>query len=201
MVRLILVRHGETTWNDQARYQGQEDVPLSAQGRVESTCLAERLGCEPIAAIYGSDLIRAKETADTVARRLGKAVLLEARLGEWQGLTYDEVRRRYLRATDPLPCCAVDQPPPDGESLRQLQERVMEAVEEIAARHSDESVLLVTHGACLKALICGWLEIELSAYWKLRFESGSEPEVSLPPAGAILVRLKDTSHLSEKRTP
>jgi broad specificity phosphatase PhoE len=203
MVRLILVRHGETTWNDQARYQGQEDVPLSARGRVESECLADRLVCERIAAIYSSDLIRAKETAETIAIRLSTTVMLEprlreARLGEWQGLTYEEVRRLHFNQADPLPCYAVEQPPSDGESLRQLQTRVMAAVQEIAARHSDESVLLVTHGACLRALICGWLGIELSAYWKLRFDSGSVSEASVSPAGAVLVRLNDTSHLPSR---
>ncbi len=205
-MRLLLVRHGATTWNVQARYQGHQDVPLSAQGQVESEYLAERLTGEAVAAIYSSDLIRAQETAEIIATRLGKAVNLEPRLreirmGEWQGLTYEEVRRRHFNISDPLPCYAIDQPPAGGETLRQVQVRVMEAFREITARHSeiDKCVLLVTHGACLRALTCSWLGIELHAYWKLAFASGSVSEVFVSPAGAVLTRLNDTSHLRARR--
>ena len=203
MTRLLLVRHGETTWNDEACYQGQEDIPLSARGWMEAECLAERLASESINAIYTSDLARARDTAQVVANRLGKPLtqelrLREANLGEWQGLTYAEVRRRYFRDTDPLPAYFVDTPPLGGESLRQLQMRLMSAIESIAAQYENESVLIVTHGGCLKVLLCTWLGIELSAYWQLRFDSASISEVSLYPMGAIVSRLNDTAHLREE---
>mgnify|MGYP001616981591 CR=1 FL=1 len=75
MTRFLLVRHGETPWNDQARYQGQEDIPLSEQGWAQAEHLAERLASESIDAIYASDLARARDTAQVVARRLGKPVM------------------------------------------------------------------------------------------------------------------------------
>ncbi len=204
MTRWLLVRHGETPWNDAARYQGQADIPLSEQGWTQAERLAERLAREPVDAIYASDLARARDTAQVVANRLGKPLTLEPRLreanlGEWQGLTHAEVRRRYFRDTDPLPAYFVDTPPRGGESLRQLQARVMSAIECIAAQHADESVLLVTHGGCLKALLCAWLGIELSSYWQLRFDSASLSEVSLYPMGAIVSRLNDMAHLREKK--
>lgn len=202
MTRWLLVRHGETGWNDAARYQGQQDIPLSAQGWAQAEHLAERLARAAIDAIYASDLARARDTAQVVARRIGKSLTLEPRLreanlGEWQGLTYAEVRRRYFRDTDPLPAYFVDTSPPGGESLRQLQARVIDAVRDIGARHSDESVLIVTHGGCLKVLLCAWLGIALSSYWQLRFDSASISEVSLYPMGAIVSRLNDTAHLRE----
>ena len=203
MTRFLLVRHGETTWNDGARYQGQADVPLNQRGCVEAERLAERLSREPIAAIYASDLARARDTAQVVANRLGKPLTLEPRLreanlGEWQGLTYAEVRRRYFRDTDPLPAYFVDTPPLGGESLRQLQTRVIESVQMIAAQHAEETALIVTHGSCLKVLLCAWLGIKLSSYWQLHFDSASVSEVSLYPMGAIVSRLNDRAHLCEK---
>ena len=204
MTRLLLVRHGETTWNDEACYQGQEDIPLSARGWMEAGCLAERLASESINAIYTSDSARAQDTAQVVARRIAKSLTLEPRLreanlGEWQGLTYEQVRQRYFSDTDPLPVYFVDSPPLGGECLRQLQVRLMSTIESIAAQHADESVLIVTHGGCLKVLLCTWLGIELSAYWQLRFDSASITEVSLYPMGAIVSRLNDTAHLCEMK--
>ena len=202
MTRLLLVRHGETTWNDQARYQGHTDVPLSPRGWVEAELLARRLRAESIDAIYASDLARAGDTARVIADRLGKLVVMEPllreiRLGEWQGLTYSEVRERYFTDSDPLPAYPVNLPPPGGECLRELQARLLSTVECIAARHSNQCVLIVTHGACLKALVCTWLNIELASHSRLRFDSGSITEVYFDPNGIAVTRVNDTLHLRE----
>ena len=82
MTRLILVRHGETTWNDAQRFQGHTDVPLSAHGWRQSERLAERFANESIAAIYSSDLARASDTARVIARHLRKQVVCEPCLHE-----------------------------------------------------------------------------------------------------------------------
>ncbi len=206
MTRLILVRHGETTWNDQARYQGHTDVPLSPRGWVEAELLARRLSDERIDAIYSSDLARARDTAQVIASRLGKRIavepqLREIRLGEWQGLTYGEVRERYFTDADPLPAYPVDSAPLGGETLRELQARLVHAVECIAASNPDRCVLIVTHGACLKVLLCTWLNIELASYSRLRFDSGSITEAYVNPNGIAVTRVNDTLHLREKVTP
>ena len=205
MTRFIVVRHAETTWNMESRYQGQTDVPLSAHGWIEAKCFAERLADENVAAIYSSDLARAADTARVIARRLGQSVILEPRLreanlGEWQGLSYAEVRRRYFRATDPLPCYAVDQLPRGGESLRQLQARLLQVVGEITATYPNSNVLLVLHGGCLRALFCAWLRVELTDYWKLQFESAAVSEVLVNRAGAIVTRLDDCAHLQLEKS-
>ena len=201
MTRFIVVRHGETTWNSESRYQGQTDVPLSARGWREAERLAERFARETIAAIYASDLARAADTARVIARCLGQSVILEPRLreanlGEWQGLSYAQVRQRYFGATDPLPCYAVNQPPRGGESLRQLQARLLQVVDEIAARHANSNVLLVLHGGCLRALFCAWLRVELTDHWKLQFDSASVSEAVVARENAIVTRLNDCAHLA-----
>lgn len=205
MIRLILVRHGETIWNTQARYQGQADVPLSTRGWLQAECLAERLTNENIAVIYSSDLTRAADTAQMIAWRLGVSVVLEPRLrelnvGEWQGLSYADVQQRYFKPTDPLPCYPIDQPPRGGESFRQLQTRLLEVVEEIVAKHINQTVLLVLHGGCLRALFCAWLNLELAVYGKLRFDNASVSEVIISREGITVTRLNDCTHLALTRT-
>ncbi len=206
MTKLILVRHGETAWNDEARYQGQEDVPLSAKGCLQADRLAERLAQEWIDGVYSSDLARARDTATRIAGPHGRTVLTEPRLrevllGAWQGLAYAEVHRSYFAPSDPMPPYAVDNPPPGGESLRQLQVRVVRAVEEIAAAHPDQSLVVVTHGACLKVLCCAWLGVDLAAHWKLSFSAASITRATLNPQGAVISTLNDTAHLDRKELP
>src|SRR5258707_7809407 len=99
LTRVTLIRHGETAWNVNGRWQGQAAVPLNDEGRRQAMLLAEHLlpRAAEFAAIYSSDSLRCRETAELVASRLDKSVQLDARLreidlGEWQGLTSDEVQ-------------------------------------------------------------------------------------------------------------
>ena len=201
-VRLLLVRHGESIWNIMGRYQGQMDVPLSAGGRVQAERAARRLASERIDAIYASDLSRARDTAEIIGQRLGMPVmgvsgLREIHLGVWQGLSYEVVRRRHFRDRDPTPCYPVDVPPPGGESLRDVQMRVTVAVEEIVRRHPYGTLVIVTHGACLKALFCRLLGVDLSDYGRFRFDPGSISEGIWKPRRGIVLSVNDTSHLLE----
>jgi len=206
MTKLYLVRHGETTWNDARRFQGHTDVPLNVRGWRQAQRLAERFAGETIDVIYTSDLRRALDTAHIIAQRASKPILVEPRLreaclGELQGKTYAEVHERWFRNIETTPCYFVDDAPHGVESLRQLQARLMEAARDIAARHRDERILIVTHGACLRAMFCAWLGIELSAYWKLCFDSGSVSAVQTlrrnvsAESAALIALLNDTSHL------
>jgi broad specificity phosphatase PhoE len=152
MTKLILIRHGETTWNDAQRFQGLIDVPLNARGWREAECLAWRFEDERIDAIYSSDLSRALDTATVIAQRVNQSLVVEPRLreaclGELQGKTYAEVHDRWFRAVETTPCYFMDAAPRGVESLRQLQARLMETIRDIATHHRDASVLLVTHGA------------------------------------------------------
>ncbi|MBI3392634.1 MAG: histidine phosphatase family protein [Nitrospirae bacterium] len=201
-VRLILVRHGESIGNVMGRYQGQMDVPLSAEGRVQAERVAHRLATERIDAIYASDLSRARDTAEIIGQRLGMPVmgvsgLREIDLGTWQGLTYEQVRRRHFDESGPLPCYPVDVPPPGGESLRDVQTRATIAVEEIVRSHPRGTLVIVTHGACLKALFCRPLGVDVSDYGRFRFDPGSISEWIWKSGRAVVLSVNDTSHLVE----
>ena len=154
MTTLLLVRHGETDWNRESRFQGHADPPLNARGREQARALAETLAADSISAVYSSPLRRALETAEIVAQRLGVAVetvegLREVDVGEWQGLTRDEIERRfpvaYARWLDHGRGWET------GESYEEMGERVIAALAELASRHGDETVLVVTHGGPVRA--------------------------------------------------
>ncbi len=155
MTTLIIARHGQTDWNAERRWQGHADEPLNDQGRSEARALGDALRGRGIERIYSSDLIRASETAEIVARPLGLHVELDERLrevdvGEWSGLTTDEVverfpdghRRRREGRTGWT----------NGEPFEAMARRVLESVADISGRHPDDGVLVVTHGGPLRAI-------------------------------------------------
>lgn len=165
---LYLMRHGETEWNRDGRFQGQTDVPLSDLGRRQSHNLGRRAAALPLAALYSSDLARARDTAHIVAsyRPEHPAVFLEPRLrevhvGQAAGLTAAEIQGRYpdfwaARARDPLGTRM-----PGGESVLAVLARAQAAVDAIASRYPGQAVGVVTHGGVIKALTCHVLGLPL----------------------------------------
>ena len=152
--RILLARHGETEWNRLGRWQGHADPPLNDTGRRQAETLAAQLDGDGLAAVYSSDLRRARETAGIVAARLGLDVteersLREIDVGSWSGLTRDEVRERYPEGFARWLAGDIGH---DGETREQLAKRVVGAVERIAEAHPDENVLVVSHGGAIRAL-------------------------------------------------
>jgi len=158
MTRLILIRHGETDWNSEGRWQGQVDVPLNATGWEQAQQMARSLESAHIAAIYSSDLQRARQTAQVLADSTGLLLHLDSRLreihqGEWQGLLFSEIQARYAQAyqdrqRDPLNFAS-----PGGEAVAQVRERALAATRDIIRQHSDATVAVVLHGFVLAVLI------------------------------------------------
>jgi 2,3-bisphosphoglycerate-dependent phosphoglycerate mutase len=155
--KLVLIRHGETAWNAEHRIQGRLDIPLSPRGMLQSARLAECLANEPIEAVYSSGQSRAWLTAAPLAARLGLQIIAEPRLRErcfgiFEGLTLEEIAERHpaefvkWRERDP------EWRPDGGESGQQLIDRVMSAVNEIGARHANQTVALVSHGGVLDVI-------------------------------------------------
>jgi len=154
MTRLIVVRHGQTHWNVEARIQGQGDSLLTDEGIAQAEAIAARLAGEPIDAVVATDLGRALETARRIVRRTGHAIATDRRLrerafGHGEGMTYDEVDRAYPGAFARVRDVDPDFVIPGGESRRQFHERVREAFDAIAAEHAGKTVLVVTHGGVL----------------------------------------------------
>jgi len=151
---LILVRHGETDWNAEHRWQGHSDTELNDAGRAQARGLAEAL--PRVDAVYSSDLARARETAEILARALGLEVRLDERLrergfGSWEGLTMDEIESSFPE--DKLRWLAGMGPGAhDAEAFDAFATRVGSFVQEIGERHAGEEVLVVAHGGTIRVV-------------------------------------------------
>jgi broad specificity phosphatase PhoE len=154
---ILLVRHGQTDWNREGRFQGHADPPLNDAGREQAAALADLLAGDGITAIHSSDLRRAYETATIVAARLGLDVsahtgLREIDVGRLQGLTREEIDIRWPEARAVLAERGYGAGW-GGESVDELSERVVAALREIAAAHSDDRVLVVGHGGTIRVAL------------------------------------------------
>jgi broad specificity phosphatase PhoE len=151
---LLLARHGETDWNLNHRWQGHTGPSLNEYGRQQALELAAKL--HDIGAIYSSDTIRARETAEIVGACLGLKVKTDRRLrevnfGEWEGLTRREINERYAGAFSRWEALELAEPN-GGESDAAMAERVLRALTDIAREYSDERVLIVTSGGPIRAV-------------------------------------------------
>jgi broad specificity phosphatase PhoE len=156
--RLLLIRHGQSTWNRERRIQGQLDPPLSDEGRRQAEKLGRRLAGRRFAGFYSSDLKRAFETAAAIASAIGAQPkphepLREIYLGEWEGLHTDDIAERFPDAWSKW----VKEPDwdlvPGGERSALFEARVAAAIDEIFERHEHGDVLVVTHGGVIQVAL------------------------------------------------
>lgn len=203
MTKLILIRHGETDWNAQRRYQGQSDVPLNDAGHRQAAALAQRLEGVDISAIYSSDLRRARQTASEIASLHPLPVRDEPRLkeisfGRWEGLTYGEIQERWPEEMAAWFADPIQVTPPGGETLAQVAGRVKAALDDIVRTNAGGTVAIVAHGGTLRVLLCAAIEIDPRAQWRFGLSTASISELQVSDSHTVLVRLNDTHHLDEK---
>ena len=151
MTTLIFVRHGETDWNAQHRWQGHSDTKLNDVGREQARRLAEEL--ETVDAVYSSDLARARETAEILAARLRLEVRLDPRLrergfGAWEGMTMNEIESSFPE--EQARWRAGNAAGVGEESFEAFATRVGSFIEEVSRRHDGEAVLVVAHGGTIR---------------------------------------------------
>ena len=200
MIRLLLVRHGETDWNVVGRHQGQSDIPLNKNGQQQANRVAERLKYESLDLIYASDLIRAWETAEMIANRhaielIREPLFREMCFGDWEGLTYDEIFKQQKMTPHAWNQFMLETGPPGGESITLFANRIRSGIDNILHIHPDKTVLIVAHGGTLMMLACLLLDHPIKKYWQFRMLPASVSEISVYEEDAILNLLNDTSHL------
>jgi alpha-ribazole phosphatase len=201
MVRLILVRHGETEWNRTGRYQGHTDVELSATGLWQVERLRDRLAGQRIDAVYSSDLKRALRTAQIITSKHNLAVipckeLREIDFGEFEGMTFDEIQRHHPGWGG----MSSDVNIPGGESLSQLVSRIELFISKMGKHSDDESVLIAAHSGSLQMLVCILLGIGIEHWRRIRLDSASVSVVESYLGRAVLSLLNDTCHLEAHST-
>jgi broad specificity phosphatase PhoE len=155
MTTLLLVRHGETDWNRDGRWQGGSDTSLNDLGREQAQALAEQLDGS-IDVVYSSDLARARETAEIVAAKLGLEVRVDARLrersfGSWEGLTTSEIEDRFAdshrRWREGVGAGA-----DDAETFEDFSARVNDFLADVLRLHPGENVLVISHGGSIRVI-------------------------------------------------
>ena len=200
MSKLILVRHGETAWNLEMRYQGQTDISLTANGIEQAGKVAQRLAEEKVAAVYSSDLSRAFVTAAQIAAVHGLDVLTrqdlrEISFGDWEGMTYDSFDLDGGGTKNRLFSHPGEIEIPGGETFLEVQQRMMEALRELAERHEGETVVVVSHGAAIRTVLCDVLGMDLNRLWAIRQSNTAVNILEMLPQKVLVSLVNDVHHL------
>lgn len=200
-MKLLLVRHGQTDWNHNQRFQGQSDVSLNAIGVQQAIALRNRLSREHIDLIFASDLQRALETAKIIATHHVCEIHVDTRLreinfGAWEGLTYAEIKQSDPTTLATWEADISTTAAPNGETLNQLNARVGSVLNDLHSQHADQTILIAAHGGPLQILICLALNLSPSKYWQFHLAPASLSEIAFYPAGTIINLMNDTCHLN-----
>jgi broad specificity phosphatase PhoE len=200
-IHLILVRHGAVGSSESQPYWGQADIPLNIVGLQQVEKLVKHFQNLKFHGIYSSDLWRAVQTAEPLARIRGLTLqtttaLRELHFGEWTGLTYQklleedpEIYGRWLRR--PLQVR-----PPKGENLKELKNRVLAWFYPVLrTHHPDETILLVGHSGSLKIILFEALSLDLASFWRVELSPASISRLTYYENTFVVHTLNDTCHL------
>jgi len=200
LTRLCIVRHGETAWNAEHRVQGQLDIPLNDFGLKQAQAVGAALKGERFDAIYSSDLMRARQTAQPIAEALSMKVLADRNLRErhygiFERLTYAEVKQKFpedyarFEARDPEYAFRT------GERLQDFYDRSIAVISRIAKQHEGQHVLVFTHGGVLDMFYRYATGLSISAERKFGIPNAGLNRIELTSTGWQIVTWADSAHL------
>ena len=178
MAKLYLIRHGETDYNNSLRFQGQTDIPLNQKGIEQAEKAADFFKDIPLQAIYTSTLIRAKTTAEIIARAKGMELqetdaLREMSFGIWENMNTKDIQKKYAKEWKDFFASPARTTIPQGESMLDVQKRAYPTVQEILDRYPEGDVAFVAHGGIIRVLICTMLGLDLNRAWHLHVGNAS----------------------------
>lgn len=200
MTKIYLVRHGRTAWNREEIFRGTKDIPLDEQGMEEARLAGDWLKVEKIDAVYSSPLSRSVETARAIASPHGIDVrildgLYDINYGKWEGVSHDEVIRKWpdlYRKWKTEPHRVVF---PDGESLDAVRKRSMDAVMKVVSLHPGNTVVLVAHRVVNKVILAAIIGLDNSHFWRIGQDTGAINSFRYEDGKWIILSLNDTCHL------
>ena len=200
--KVILIRHGQTEWNDGARFQGHLDSRLTQLGIRQAEALGQRLAQEKITAIYSSDLGRAIHTAEIIARSTNHKVTTDPRLrerclGVFQGLQRDEAQQQYPVEFKKYFSRDPEYAVPGGESVRAHFSTCFACLDELAARHPGQTIAIVTHGGALQALFRHIVGIPFDAIRRFSIQNAAYNLLASGPDGWSVITWGDIAHLTK----
>jgi len=205
MLKLYLIRHGETLWNVEYKTQGCKNIQLSKRGLLQGKNIANKLKKtnEEFKKIFTSNLDRCYLTAKVIAEELKVNIeinrgLREMSFGAWEGLTLEEIKKsyegEYRKWRDkPYEACI-----PKGENLKAVQNRCLEAVNRIVSRYNDGSIIIVSHGVAIKTIILGLLGFDLKHFYNISLNNASMNKLEFREYGPVLISLNDICHLEDE---
>jgi len=202
LTRVLAIRHGETAWNVDARIQGHLDIPLNDTGRWQAHRLARAVADEGIAAVYASDLLRALETAQHVARGCGRDVATEPGLrergfGEFEGLSFKDVEQRWPEQSERWRKRDPHFGPAGGEVLIDFYARCVDTVTRLARAHPGQTIAVVAHGGVMDCLYRAATRVGLQAPRSWQLGNASINRLLYTPQGFTLVGWGDIGHLED----
>ena len=206
MTTIILVRHGENEWVKQHRLAGWiEGVHLNENGHSQAKAAAERLAHLPITAVYSSPVIRCVETAKYIGNALDKELILleevgEVRYGDWEGAEIKKLAEKpEWKVVQFFPSRMRF---PNGEALREVQFRAIQALEKLAETHGDEMLVVTSHADLIKLVLAHFLGVHIDLFQRIVVSPASISVVNLSDKGMMrILRLNDTGPLEAPKKP
>ena len=200
MTKVYLVRHGQTEWNKKLTFRGRIDIPLNERGHSEAAAIAEALKDKNIDAIYTSSLRRSIETAEPTARFFHIKIipvegLIDINYGDWEGLSFNEVKKRYkdqYKKWEKSPDLVRF---PNGETLNEAKERSFSAFKDIVKENPGKSVLIIPHRVINKVLLCAILGLSNSHFWEIKQDTGCINLIEYTRDRFVISTMNDTCHL------
>lgn len=203
---IILVRHGETDWNNKKIFRGRVDIPLNKRGLEQAELTGKALRPISFSAIYTSPSRRTRQTAECIARHQRKYLavtdaisLIDPDFGLWHGLSVDEVAQRFPREYD----LWLNHPQkiifPEGESLENVRIRAWNFIRELLLLHEHETIGLVSHRVIIRLVLLSMLGLDSSKYWSLQQDNCALNGISYRKDRGFLIRfVNEACHLQPR---
>ena len=198
MTKIFLIRHGETAWNKAGRLQGTSNVLLSPEGIRQAKLLAQHTPFHTVDAIYSSDLSRALTTAKILSEKFNLPVIeergfRETNFGDWEGKFFSDLMlidgfEKFFTHPDKVH-------PPNGETFLECQARALTALEEIVADSPNQSIIIVSHGAVIRLILCAALEMPIRKMWAINQVNMAVNIIRIDGGSVTVELVNSTAHL------